>query len=73
MNFTRLLIATGMLLLIAAVAVYGKLAMTGQGEFLHSFYLLMSSLLFFNLPTVLAKRRDRRHRQLRNDELERSR
>lgn len=62
----RFLMGIGILLLVAGIGLYGVLALKGEGNLLIIFALIMSSLLFFNLPTVLARRRDRR-RQSQQD------
>ena len=47
----------GGLLLTGGLAVYIRLALTRRGSLLLCFLLCMGSLLFFNLPAVVAKAR----------------
>lgn len=56
----RVLITLGIVLLTSGIVLFGKMALSGDGNLLVVFGLIMSSLLFFNLPTVRARRRDRR-------------
>ena len=55
----RIYTAIGVLLLGTGVGLYAQLAMTGRGTILGSFLCCMASLLFFNLPAVLARRRQK--------------
>ncbi|CAM2009430.1 hypothetical protein [Acanthopleuribacter pedis] len=65
---SRTLIACGLVLLFCGVAVYGRNAMTGTGSMLLVFFLLMSSLGFFNATTVIAKRLDRTATQKKGED-----
>lgn len=56
----RLFFILGVVFLAAGVVCYGMLAMGGKNLFGLCFVFTMVSLLFFNLPGVLAKRRARR-------------
>jgi len=60
---TRLLTGLGIALLAAGIAAFAATALTEKNWTLISFACLMLSLLFFNLPTVLAKRHARREKQ----------
>lgn len=65
---SRLLIVCGMLCLIGGVILYGRHALSGNGSMLPIFFLLMSSLGFFNATTVIAKRLDRRAARRQSDD-----
>lgn len=56
MKLDHLFFAIGTLLLVGGLVAYGFRAIQGEGYMALSFILTMSSLLFFNLPAVLAKR-----------------
>ncbi|MDJ0841777.1 MAG: hypothetical protein QNK37_35065 [Acidobacteriota bacterium] len=56
----RLSMVIGYLLLTLGVAAYIRLALTGKGSVLFCFACCMSCLLFFNLPTVVARRKQRK-------------
>ena len=49
----------GIVLLISGIIAFMVTALTEKNLVWLSFLLLMASLLFFNLPTVLARRRER--------------
>ena len=56
---SKCLIAWGVVHLVLGLLGFMRLALTGQGSILVIFAFFMSALLFFNLPAVLARKRDR--------------
>ena len=59
----RISLTIGVALLTCGIVFYIRLVMTGKGALIWSFVCLMSCLMFFNLPVVIQKRRDRKVRQ----------
>ena len=58
----RFFMVVGYLLLALGVGSYIRMALTGKGSVLFCFACCMGCLLFFNLPTVLARRNAKDHK-----------
>ena len=59
-TLTRVCTVVGAALLALGVGSYARLALTREGSLLWSFLFCMTSLLFFNLPVVVRRVRDRK-------------